>query len=126
MITKPKYSNRAATHLYWLCFRKFIPAILLPLALVSCGRKENTIEGTWTFMKAADKGKDATVTMKAGHQQLQFLETGEVRQYYDHKRFGLGLCYYRLKDDSLQLTWVQKDDSGRLDTFQMERLRISI
>src|SRR5881394_21293 len=98
-------------------FCKSMIVLFLLILVLNCGHSNNKIEGTWTYVKAIENGNEIRSSEKVGNRQFQYLENGEMKLFNDNKRIGLGLYYYKLKGDSLYLTNVQIDTTGKVDTL---------
>jgi hypothetical protein len=96
---------------------KFKISLFLFILVFSCSQPGNKIEGTWTYIKAIENGKEIRSSAQDRTRQIQFLENGEMELFHDNKRYGLGLYYYQLKGDSLYLTNIQVDTTGKFDTL---------
>jgi hypothetical protein len=107
-------------------FCKLMIALFLLILVLNCGQSKNKIEGTWTYVKAIENGNEIRSSEKVGNRQFQYLENGEMKLFNDNKRIGLGLYYYKLKGDSLYLTNIQIDTTGKVDTLSTQNGLVSI
>lgn len=107
-------------------FCKSMIALFLLILVLSCGQSHNKIEGTWTYVKSIENGNEINNSEKVGNHQFQYLENGEKKLFNDNKRIGLGLYYYKLKGDSLYLTNIQVDTTGKVDTLATQTGLVSI
>jgi|GEM_PF-6508718 len=110
----------------WNDFNKFRIAMLFFTLFISCGKSKNKIEGTWTFINMVENGNEIRSYKQVENQQVQYLDNGEMKFFRDNKRYGLGLCYYKLKGDSLFLTNIEVDNSGKIDTLLNQSAMLSI
>ena len=111
--------------LSWNDFSKFKIAILLLTLFLSCSTSKNKIEGTWTYIKAIENGKEIRSSEQVGN-KIKYLESGEMQLFHDNKRYGIGFYYYELKGDSLYLTNIQVDTTGKYDTLATSAALVSI
>ena len=111
------YKNFTNPQLSWNDFCKSMIAILLLTLFLSCGKSKNKIEGTWTYIREIEKGKEINSSEQVENFRIQYLDNGEMKLFSGNKRFGIGLYYYKLKVDSLYSTNIQVDTMGRIDTL---------
>jgi len=119
MILQQRHTNKGFinSQLSKYDFCKYMIAPFLLLFVLSCGQSNNKVEGTWALIKAVENGNEIRSSEKAGNRQFQYLENGEMKLFNNNKRIGLGLYYYKLIGDSLYLTNIQVDTTGKVDTL---------
>jgi hypothetical protein len=103
--------------LYWDWLRKIKIITLLLIVFLSCNKSKNTIEGTWAYINTVEKGNENGSSQQVRTSLVQRFEKGEIKYFNNNKRYGIGLYFYKLKGDSIFLTNVQVDTTGRFDTL---------
>jgi hypothetical protein len=101
----------------WNSFSSLKISILLLILFLGCGQSENKIEGTWTYIKEVDNGKEIRSAALAEN-QVQYLENGEMQLFHNNKRYGLAIYHYELKGDSLRLINIEVDKTGSIDIWE--------
>jgi hypothetical protein len=93
-----------------------ITGLLITILFFSCKNSNTKIEGTWTYIKAIENGKEIKRSEPESKYQMEF-KNGETKLLLDNKGTGPGLLYYKFEGDSLFLTNIQIDSLGRNDTL---------